>query len=102
MENASYMPVDSTVMDYLAAEKNRDQTRLFYFGEGAEVLEKTGKVSEMSSADNFIYFLQFADGDKVRIDRIISYNLKPGPAFDEYDAYALECLTCRAGYDFES
>ncbi len=102
MNETSYMPVDSTVMEYLAEEINNNQTRLFYFGQGAEILEKSGKVIAMASPDNFVYYLHFADGDMIRIDRIISYNLKPGPAFDEYDAYALECLTCRAGYDFGS
>jgi hypothetical protein len=41
----------------------------------------------------------FENGDEVRTDRIIVYNGKPGPAYDEYDAYALAPLTCKAGYD---
>lgn len=102
METTSYMPVDSTVMEFLEAEKNKDNTRVFYFGNGAEVLETSGKVTGLESNDGFEYFLKFEDGNRVRIDRIITYNLKPGPAFDEYDAYALECLTCKAGYDFDS
>ncbi len=101
MEATSYMPVDSTVMEYLEAEKNNNETRVIYFGEGAELKEVSGKAAGLKSDDGFEYFFTFNDGNKVRIDRIITYNLKPGPAFDEYDAYALECLTCRAGYELD-
>ena len=72
--NTTYTPVDPDVMEFLEAEKENDSTRVFYFGEGSEIKE-------------------------IRIDRIISYNLRPGPAYDEYDEYGLQCLTCQAGYD---
>ena len=41
----------------------------------------------------------FQNGNEVRVDRIIVYNGKPGPAFDEYQAFANECLSCKAGYE---
>jgi hypothetical protein len=40
-----------------------------------------------------------SDDDYVRLDRIITINGKPGPAFDEYDNYANGCLSCKAGYE---
>jgi hypothetical protein len=36
---------------------------------------------------------------KIRLDRIIVFNGKPGPAYDEYDSYALACLDCTGGMD---
>jgi len=36
---------------------------------------------------------------KIRIDRIITVFGKPGPAYDEYEAYANQCLSCTGGYD---
>ena len=44
-------------------------------------------------------FLLFDKRDRVRLDRIIVINGIPGPAYDEYDSYALAPLTCQAGYD---
>lgn len=35
----------------------------------------------------------------IRIDRIITLFGKPGAAYDEYNAYANECLSCTGGYE---
>ena len=97
----SYTPVDQDVMEFLEAEKNNASTRGFYFGTGTEVKEIEGKTTGLERKNSYEYYLKFASGDVVRIDRIISYNLRPGPAYDEYDEYGLQCLTCQAGYDFD-
>jgi hypothetical protein len=47
----------------------------------------------------FEEYLVFDSGDEVRIDRIITINGIPGPAYDEYDAFALACLNCNVGAD---
>lgn len=95
----TYTPVDQDVMGYLEAERNNASTRVFYFGVGTKLKEVEGKVIGLERKNSYEYYLQFETGEEVRIDRIISYNLKPGPAFDEYDEYGLQCLTCQAGYD---
>ena len=59
----------------------------------------TGKIEYIEKKDSNEYFMRFQTGEEIRVDRIIVYNGKPGPAYDEYDAYALECLTCKAGYE---
>lgn len=97
--DTSYTSVDQTVMEYLEAEKENSSTRVFYFGGGTEIKEIEGKVTGLERKNSYEYYLTFKSGDEVRIDRIISYNLKPGPAYDEYDEYGLQCLTCQAGYD---
>lgn len=96
----TYTPVDQDIMSFLEAEKENSSTRVFYFGTGTELKEIEGKVIGLVKKNSYEYYLKFDSGDEIRIDRIISYNLKPGPAYDEYDAYALQCLTCQAGYDF--
>lgn len=97
----TYTPVDQDIMTLLEAEKNNDSTRIFYFGNGTELKEIEGKATGLERRNSCEYYLKFASGEEVRIDRIISYNLKPGPAYDEYDEYGLQCLTCQAGYDFD-
>ena len=97
----SYTPVDQDVMEFLEAEKNNASTRVFYFETGTEVKEIEGKTTGLERKNSYEYYLKFASGDVVRIDRIISYNLRPGPAYDEYNEYGLQCLTCQAGYDFD-
>lgn len=94
-----YLPIDPDFFDYFEEEKENDSTKVVYFGEGPNLEEVNGKIEDIIKKSGAEYFLQFKMGEEVRVDRIIVYNGKPGPAFDEYDAYALECLTCRAGYD---
>ncbi|MDD2474731.1 MAG: hypothetical protein PHI32_02350 [Dysgonamonadaceae bacterium] len=94
-----YLPIDPDFFDYFEEEKQNNSTKVVYFGEGANLEEVNGKIEHIVKKNGAEYFLQFKTGEVVRADRIIVYNGKPGPAFDEYDAYALECLSCRAGYD---
>jgi len=46
-------------------------------------------------------YLRFENGVQVRLDRIIVINGRPGPAFEEYEGYALACLDCSGGMDLE-
>lgn len=36
---------------------------------------------------------------QIRVDRIITVFGKPAAAYDEYDNYANQCLSCTGGYD---
>ncbi|MBV6639600.1 MAG: hypothetical protein KI791_02730 [Cyclobacteriaceae bacterium] len=44
-------------------------------------------------------FALLKNGERVRLDRIITIHGRPGPAFDEYDSYANQCLDCMGGMD---
>jgi hypothetical protein len=44
-------------------------------------------------------FVMMSTGERIRIDRIITLFGKPGPAFDEYDAFGNQCLDCKGGYE---
>ena len=94
-----YLPIDPDFLELFEIEKRNASTRIVYFGEGTQLEEVTGKIEYIEKKDSNEYFMRFQTGEEIRVDRIIVYNGKPGPAYDEYDAYALECLTCKAGYE---
>jgi hypothetical protein len=90
-----YMPVAHHFYGIIDREKNKDiEAVVHYFGEGNELEGSRGKIGEIVREKNG-EFLPVNSGDKVRLDRIITINGKPGPAFDEYDNYANECMDCK-------
>ena len=94
-----YLPIDPDFFELFKKEKENNSTRVVYFDEGTNLEEVTSKIDQIVKSKEDEYFMRFENGQEVRVDRIIVYNGKPGPAFDEYDAFANECLSCRAGYE---
>jgi hypothetical protein len=92
-----FSPVLPIYHELFASEQEKGQVKVFFFGIGTEVLEAKGKITQLIEEEKHEEFLLFNSGEKVRIDRIITVNGKPGPAYDEYDRYALACLDCSAG-----
>jgi hypothetical protein len=73
--------------------------KIFYFDEN-DVFESTeGKIAKVEEISGKGVFLVLEPEKQIRIDRIITLFGKPGAAFDEYDAYANQCLSCTGGYD---
>jgi hypothetical protein len=68
-----------------------------YFGDDNSLHSAHGKVKEIQSNSENEEFVKLDNGEQVRFDRIIVFGGKPGPAFDEYDSYALACLDCTGG-----
>ena len=95
----AYLPIDPDFFEMFEKEKEKDLVRIVYFEEGTNLEEVKDKLESVSKRDGNEFYMVFLAGKEVRVDRIITYNGKPGPAFDEYDAYALECLSCKAGYE---
>lgn len=95
----TYLPIDPDFIELFKKEIEKDSTRVIYFGKETSLEEVNGKAEALITKNNFEYYIKYFSGKEVRVDRIITYNGKPGPAFDEYDAYALACLSCKAGYD---
>ena len=95
----SYLPIDPDFFDMFEKEIKKESIRVVYFGKGTNLEEVKGKAKAIVNKNDNEYFIKYVSGQEVRVDRIIVYNGKPGPAFDEYDAYALECLSCKAGYE---
>ena len=96
-----YMPIDSDYTELLESEMAKNNSRVIYFSfsKEPELEESNGKIIKIENIKDEGSFLLFDNGDKVRLDRIVVINGKPGPAYDEYDAYALAPLTCKDGYD---
>lgn len=98
--NTKYLAVDpdySERFEQIISEKK--EVAVFYFGEGNSLNNVSGKPVEIISTTNHEEFLEFQNGFKIRLDRIIAFDGKPGPAYDEYDSYALACLDCTGGMD---
>ncbi len=90
----NFSPIDPDYYEVFSEEQEKELSKVFYFGTGSEVEEVKGKIKGLLKTDAFEEYLAFDAGDKVRVDRIITVNGIPGPAYDEYDAYALACLDC--------
>lgn len=101
MKQISYLPIDPDFFELFQKEMQKDSVKVFYFDDNQypSLGESEGKATEIVDKPKLGQFMVFENGDEVRLDRIVVYNGKPGPAYDEYDAYALAPLTCKAGYD---
>ncbi|CAK7057805.1 MAG: hypothetical protein PHT14_07080 [Petrimonas sp.] len=101
MKLSAYTPIDPDFFDLFQQEIKKGSVKVIYFdaNQFPHLKESNGKVTAIVSKQESGQFMVFENGDEVRTDRIIVYNGKPGPAYDEYDAYALAPLTCKAGYD---
>lgn len=95
----SFTPVDPVYYDIIESEKKQSFSKVYYFVSGIDLEEASGKITGIEKDDSNAEYLCFDKGHRVRIDRIITINGKPGPAYDEYDRYALACLDCNGGMD---
>lgn len=96
-----YLPIEHEYFEILETEIEKGDVKIIYFAFSVkpELEESKGKVLNIKDIKNEGMHLIFENGDKVRLDRIVVINGIPGPAYDEYDSYALAPLTCKAGYD---
>jgi hypothetical protein len=94
-----FTPVQPDYFDIFKDEQKKKVSKVFYFEKGSKLEEASGKITGIENIGNFEKYMIFNSGEKVRIDRIITINGIPGPAYDEYDAYALACLNCNVQAD---
>lgn len=98
--NPRYLPVDPDYYEMIEKEKaEKDTAIIHFFKDDNSIGEAKGKVEEIIISERNEDFVSLEGGEGIRIDRIITLNGKPGPAYDEYDAYALACLDCMGGMD---
>ncbi len=97
---SKYIPVDPDFFDLFEREMAKGEVKVIYFAfsEEPELEESKSNIVHIDAFQNEGEHLFMENGDKVRLDRIVVINGKPGPAYDEYDSYALAPLTCQAGY----
>lgn len=94
-----YHPIYPDYYEIFSQEQEKQFSKVFYFGDDTQVEEAKGKINGLVNGGAIGEFLIFDSGDEVRVDRIITINGIPGPAYDEYDAYALACLNCNVPSD---
>lgn len=95
-----YSPIDPDFYDIIEKEKSKKIISIVnYFGPGKEIEDVKGIIKEVFFIKYYEAFLVFETGERVRLDRLITLNGIPGPAYDEYDSYSLACLDCGAGME---
>lgn len=97
---SSYLPVAWEYREAIQdAIDQRKTGKIFYFNPNNEVDEVQGQVEGIERDSKGGDFLLTREGDRVRIDRIVTLYGKVGAAYDEYNAFADACMNCLGGYD---
>lgn len=97
---AKYLPVDPDYLESFEQAISSPQKITVQYFEKENTLKKAeGSITKISQNKTGEEFLVFESGQKIRLDRIVVFDGKPGPAFDEYDSFALACLDCMGGMD---
>lgn len=95
----SYVPVAYVFREVIEEEVAKGTSgKIFYFNSDQIVDSIEGKVLKMEEVQGKGIFVVLDPEARVRIDRIITLFGKPGAAYDEYDSYANQCLSCTGGY----
>lgn len=68
--------------------------RIHYFSREPLIERVEGKIKNVSREDTGEYLVT-ENGDRVRLDKIVTLFGKPGPAFDDYESYGNACMNCR-------
>ena len=98
----SYSPVQYIYREIIAEQiEKHENGKVFYFDDQDKVESVEGEVTKLEDVDQKGMFITLNTGVQIRIDRIITLFGKPGAAFDEYDSYANQCLSCTGGYDMD-
>ncbi|HEY3402746.1 MAG TPA: hypothetical protein VGK59_05115 [Ohtaekwangia sp.] len=94
----SYTPVAYEYREVIEEQIARQTSgKIFFWSADDTVDDVTGKVIRLEERPGAGMFIVLDTDVSVRIDRIITLFGKPGAAFDEYDAFANQCLACTAG-----
>jgi hypothetical protein len=96
----SYSPVQYVFREIIDEQiLEQAEGKVFFFDDDNKVDSWEGKLLRMNEIPQQGIFIFMAPEKQIRIDRIITLFGKPGAAFDEYDSYGNQCLSCTGGYD---
>lgn len=96
--DTSYTPVSYDIREVIAAQIAKGtHGKVFFWNKDQQVDEHIGRVEKLEEIPGQGMFIFLDSGVQIRIDRIITLFGKPGAAYDEYDAFANQCLACTAG-----
>lgn len=99
MDKKKYTPVDEEFYEIIHNLKTKPgKLKIHYFDAENDWKTKKGNFHSITKKPQGD-FMKFKDETEIRLDRIITVNGKIGPAHDEFDAYANECMDCSGGYD---
>jgi len=97
-KDAAYTPVAYDYREVIQEHIEKQTSgKIFFWSSAQTVDEVSGRAITLQDLPGKGMFVTLHSGAKVRIDRIITFFGKPGAAYDEYDAFANECLACTAG-----
>ena len=97
---ASYTPVQYIFREVIEDEiAKKTDGKIFFFDEKDVFDSAEGRIVSMEEIPHQGIFIFLEPEKRIRIDRIITLFGKPGAAFDEYDAFANQCLSCTGGYE---
>jgi hypothetical protein len=97
---SSYTPVQYVYREIIEEEiVKQSEGKIFFFDEKDIVDSTEGRLLSLEDIPQQGIFLNVLPDKRIRIDRIITLLGKPGAAFDEYDNYANQCLSCTGGYE---
>jgi hypothetical protein len=97
---ASFTPVPYIFREVIEEEIGKQSEGKIFFFDDKDIVDSTeGKLVKMDEIPQQGIFLYIEPKKRIRIDRIITLFGKPGAAFEEYDAYANQCLSCTGGYE---
>lgn len=101
MDN-TYSPVAYVYREVIQEQiDTQKEGKIFYFDNEGKVESLQGKIIKMEEINGKGIFITLNTSTQIRIDRIITVFGKPGAAYDEYDAYGNQCLSCTGGYDLD-
>jgi hypothetical protein len=96
--STTYMPVDPDFYDVIESLKKQGmEIKVFFFTDHIILDSAVGKIEKVVDEGRSEY-LKFYNGEKIRLDRIITINGKPGPLYDYYDSFGNACLDCRVDF----
>lgn len=96
----SYSPVQYVYREIIEEElAKHTQGKIFYFNDDQIVDSYEGQLVALVEREGQGMFIVLTPEYQIRIDRIITLFGKPGAAYDEYDNFANQCLSCTGGYD---
>ena len=96
----SYSPVQYVYREIIEEElAKHTQGKIFYFNDDQVVDSCEGQLVALVESEGRGMFIILNPEHQIRIDRIITLFGKPGAAYDEYDNFANQCLSCTGGYD---
>jgi hypothetical protein len=94
--STGYTPVlyeyREAVKEAIRSEKSG---RIFYFDPDQQLECADGRIVRLSEAGRTGWSVLLDSGTEIPLHRIITLYGRPGPAYDEYDAYSILCGECR-------